>query len=500
MRRLVLTVAVVLGLVSPMSPTTQAHADFDLRVIWPTVKLIDPSRTSYAVTVSDSGPGALEARWLGSSVPIPHHGTLELPLTQVGDGRVEIWRCTTTCEWAGVSSPVLGVRTSLPVYAEPLMVGAATEIDASVLVAELFAAGTLDLTWRITAGTDGTGETLATGHPTVAFGHRPTFSVTPPPTLVAGGDYSWVVTVTAPFGDGTLTGSSAAQPVLVDKTAPAVVATATVDHIEPAADNYLDQVVVDVPANEQLRVRLDVVGPQGSTVVTGQTWNLGPGGTAHLAWDGRLPSGKIAPPGDYVLDLRVTDLFDNLQTTTFPVAVGDGKLEYLTWQSPALKPANSIKARAAGACASLKIPSATQGAGSVGYVADARCFRPGTDDNLVWTQYVAQLPASFKNRYRGATIDSLASGRSGVRSSLMVGPIRDDGTWEPSERRIGPVVEWRELGVPAIPAIAHTAAGGLLTWRAGTDHRSRVDVKRFRISLDYQVLLHPDGSWEIPVG
>ena len=500
MRRLVLTFAAALGLALPMLAMTEAHADFDLRVIWPTVSLVNPTQSTYSITVSDTGPGTLQARWQGTTVAVPHDGTIALPLAHDGFSRVEIWRCRTTCEWAGVSSPLLTVRSTLALSTEPLRVGAAPELQASALIYELDTPGSLDLTWRIAAGSDGTGATLATGHEVIPSTNQPTFTVTPPADLVDGGTYSWVVTVTAPFGSGTLTGSTAAQPVLVDKSAPEVAATANLDHIEPFLDGYRDQVVVDVPASEVLHARLDVVDSGGAPVVTGPNQLVAAGTTAHLTWDGRKPNGKAAAPGDYELDLTLTDLFGNQQTASFPVSVGDGKLDYLTWQSGALKPASKIKARSVATCSALKIPSQTQGAGSVGYVADATCNHPGTEDNMVWTQYVTKLPAAVKNHYRRLTIDSLASGRSGLKSTLRVGPVLTDGSpWDPEYRQIGTGVEWREMAMGVARATEQTPDGGQLTWRAGTDHRARVDVKRFRITIDYQVLMHPDGTWEIPV-
>lgn len=500
MRRLALALAAALGLVLPLLSMTEAHADFDLRVIWPTVSLVNPTQSTYSITVSDGGPGTLQARWQGAVTAISHNATVILPLATDGNGRVEIWRCTPTCEWAGVSSPVLTVRTTLWLTAQPLRVGTAPELQASALIYELYMPGSLDVTWRIAAGPDGTGATLATGHEVMASAIQPTFIVTPPPDLMAGGDYSWVVTVTAPFGSGTVTGSSAAQPVLVDKTAPEVAATASLDHIEPVVDNYRDVVVVGVPASETLHARLDVVDSDGAPVVTGQDQLVAAATTTHLAWDGRKANGTIAPPGDYELDLTVTDLFGNQQTASFPVSVGDGTVVYLTWHSGALKPASNIRARSVGTCAALKIPSRTQGPGSAGYVADATCYHRGTDDNLVWTQYVATLPAAVKNHYRRLAIDSLASGRSGLKSMLLVGPVPTDGSpWDPERRRIATGVEWREMVISVARAITQTADGGQLTWRAGAEREARVDVKRFRITIDYQVLMHPDGTWEVPV-
>lgn len=500
MRRLVPALAALLGVSLPLLVMNEARADFDLRVIWPTVSLVNPGQSTYPITVSDTGPGTLEARWLGSVVAVSHNGTLDLPLSPDGTGRVEIWRCTPTCAWAGVSSPLLTVRRTLTMSAAPLRIGVAPELQATVTISQLFTPGSLDVSWRIAAGSDGTGATLASGQEVVASSTKPTFTVTPPPDLVAGGDYSWVVTVTAPFGTGTVNGSAAAQPVLVDKTAPQVAATANVDHIEPATDGYLDSVFVDVSASESLKARLEVADADGSLVAQRPEQSIAAGATARLAWDGRLTNGKIAAQGDYQLLLSVTDLFGNQQTTSFPVSVGDGKLAYLTWRST-LKPASNIKARGVATCAALKIPSQSQGAGSVGYVADAKCYHQGTDDNVVWTQYVAKLPPAFKNHYRRLTIDSLASGRSGYKSILRVGPVLTDGSpWDPEYRMIGVGVDWREMALGVARATTQTADGGLMTWRAGTDHQARVDVKRFRITIDHQVLLHPDGTWEIPIG
>ena len=104
MRRLAAALAVLVGLSVPLVVVTDARADFDLRVTWPTRTEVNPTQTAYRITVSDTGPGSLEARWSNTVVPVPQSGSVDLPLAVDGVGRVEIWRCVSgTCHWAGAS-------------------------------------------------------------------------------------------------------------------------------------------------------------------------------------------------------------------------------------------------------------------------------------------------------------------------------------------------------------------------------------------------------------
>jgi hypothetical protein len=505
MRRFALALAALVGLAAPLLVVTQARADFDLRVTWPTSTEVNPAQTAYRITVSDSGPGSLEARWRDTSVPVPQHGSIDLPLAGEGVGRVEIWRCAGgACHWAGVSSPVLRVYRAVTVWTYPLRVGASTEAAASVALWPLPTSGSVDLTWRIVAGQTGAGATLASGTQSVTASsswepYSTSVTLTPPAELVEGGDYSWVLAVDEPFGGGTLSGSSGPQPVLVDKTAPELSVSADVDHLEPSLDGYLDWVTFTAVTAEALNVAIQVYGPDES-LVEATTWeSASPGVPLRLGWSGRLfDSSDPYPPGDYRVDVLARDYFGNVTTRSFPVSVGDGTLTYVTWKQE-LKPAAGIKKKSVGRCAKLAIPSARGWPGSVGFYAWASCLEFDGPAGKVWAEYATAVPAAFRNHYRNLRIQALGSGRP--HSYLRVGPLRlTTGAWTQRLVRTSAPLLWRGMTIPVGSFVASTPTGGLVHWRVGAEEETRVDVKLLRLSVDYLALVHPSGEIEIPAG
>ncbi len=507
-RRLLVSLACVVGFAAPALAVTEAHADFDLRVIWPTTREINPDQSSYQITISDTGPGTLEARWGASSTSLPHSGSVSVPLETDGDGRVEVWRCIAgVCDWAGVSSPPLRVHRSITVRTSELRIGNGAEMSTNVTISTVPQIGSVEISWRLVAGLTGDGSTVASGAMmlTPSSGawkqqsYQAPITLTLPPTLVEGADYSWVVDVTEPFGADMLAGSSDPRTVMVDKTAPLITAAPDVSHLEPVVDGYLDMMQLAVTASEAVSARIDAYGPGGELLSRGSSVSIQVGSTAQFYWTGRRSNGTAYPPGDYRIDVVARDLFGNESTASYPVSLGNSELKYLTWQSAQLKPASGITEKNVGACAALKMPSATAGSGSLGYVSDATCYHHRTDDNLVWTQYRTKLPTSYRHRYRELLIQSLASGRSGRGTELITGPVTPAGSWKGSTVDMGSSLTWRQHKYPAPESVTQTASGWVMTWRAGTNYRSHVDVKRFRLALEYQVLMHPDGTWEIPV-
>lgn len=497
----------VLGAFSLAVPA--AHADFDLRVIWPTVAEVNPAVDSYRITVSDSGPGALEARWLGQVVAIDHQASLDLGFSEEGVGRVEIWRCDPTCEWAGVSSPSLRVFRHLDVAAEPLTVGANTSVTTPVTISPVASYAPIQLDWRVVSGTSPDGPVLAHGTATATPTPWQTVSVTVPvtlslpPDLIAGASYSWFAQVSTPFAGGSLVASSGARTLTVDRTPPGITATQQGDLVEPWNDGYLDSVSVVMSSSEDGLVGMQVLDADGLVVTQAQP--MAPfiaGHTATLSWNGRdTRTGKPVGPGEYRLSVSATDLVGNASTASFPVRVGDGQLQFVTWHSPTLRPDSGIKARFVGRCSRLQTPASEGWPGSLGYLANARCDHQHSSDSLVWTEYSAVVPRSYHDRYQNLRFGAQALVQSG-RRYVEVGPLmRTNGSWNSFAQRYGASLEWRSVGFGSPSRyVTPTNEGGTLRWRVGARDDSRIAVKRLRLSVDFFALVHQDGTVEIPQG
>jgi hypothetical protein len=497
----------ILGAFSLAAPA--AHADFDLRVSWPTVAEVNPAVDSYRISVSDTGPGALEARWLGHVVPIDHFANLDLSFVEDGVGRVEIWRCDPSCEWAGVSSPTLRVFHHLDVAAEPLTVGTNTSLTTRVTISPVAAYSPIQLDWRVVSGTSPDGPVLAHGTASATPTPWQTVSVTVPlaltlpPDLTAGASYSWVTDVSMPFAGGSLVASSGAQPLIVDQTPPEITATQQGDLVEPWTDGYLDSVSVVMSSSEDGLVGMQVLD-EGGAVVTQARQMLAylAGHTATLSWNGRdAGTGKPVAPGGYRLLVTSTDRVGNAATASFPVVVGDGKLQFVSWHSPTLRPSSGIKARLVGRCARLQTPSSEGWPGSIGYLANARCDHQHSSDSLAWTEYSAVLPHSYQGRYQSLQFEAQALVQSG-RRYLEVGPLaRTDGSWNNYAQRYSASLAWRSVGYGKPSRyITATDDGATIRWRVGDQDDSRIAVKRLRLSVDYFALVHQDGTVEIPQG
>ena len=397
---------------------------------------------------------------------------------------------------------MLRVYREVTVSTYLVRVGSSPQLEARVALWPLPSSGSLDLTWRIVAGQAGDGATLASGTQAITASSSPrpyytNVTLTPPAELVEGGDYSWVLAVDEPFGGGTLSGSSGPQPVLVDKTAPELSASADVDHFEPSLDGYLDWFSVTAVTAEALNVRIQVYGPDES-LVDSTTWaSASPGVPLSIGWSGRLyDSPDPYPPGDYRVDVLARDYFGNVTTRSFPVSIGDGTLKYVTWKQE-LKPAAGIKKKKVGRCAELAIPSSRGWPGSAGFYAWASCLEFDGPAGKVWAEYATAVPAAFRNHYRNLRIQALGSGRG--YSYLRVGPLRlTTGAWTQRLVRTSAPLLWRGTTLPVGSFVASTPTGGLVRWRVGAEEETRVDVKLLRLSIDYYALVHPSGEIEIP--
>ena len=278
-------------------PVAPAHADYDLGVTWPDVSEINPDVTDYQITVIDSGPGDLYTSWEGSSSfePIPHTGTTTVDLPFDDTGRVEVWRCVgASCEWAGVSSPLLSVHRFL----DASLSAAETRVTSpGSLSATLYTYSFAGLTpstyeWALRDAQSGV-VTSASG--SLVVGSNP-FTVNVPAGLVDG-DYTLAATPHGSFAGGALQSTEASILVTIDNTPPVITANPGLDVFFPVVDSYRDRLPLELVSSEEVSWDFELFDGAGASQGAVSPSLAIEDGVLVASWNGKL-NGDIVPAGE----------------------------------------------------------------------------------------------------------------------------------------------------------------------------------------------------------
>jgi flagellar hook assembly protein FlgD len=166
------------------------------------------------------------------------------------------------------------------------------------------------VTALVTDATGATVETLFSGQEQSA--RRITFSFSADP--LPDGRYTLALAVRS--DDGRTASASAA--FTVDRTLGFV--TASPATISPNGDGVDDALMVSLALAAPGQATVTIVAPDGSTVATLLSGELGPG-TYSSGWDGRLADGSTAPDGHYQVQVSVADALGTVtQAAAFDVA------------------------------------------------------------------------------------------------------------------------------------------------------------------------------------
>lgn len=490
--------ALFLGFSAAMSVMGPAQADYNLRVWWPQAIAWNPSAASYEVTVSDDGPGDLEARWGNVATPLPHHGSATIDLTGDGTGRIEIYRCAPTCEWAGMSSPRLGVFAQAEVTGYSFSSGSPATVQSEISLLPAPTDGHADVTWSVLDG-DGPGAgVLATG--TISVGTSivwPGSRVTSPveidlPAGLPEQDLFIVYETRYAFEGGVISGVSPPQPISIDVTGPSVTFHGLYRVVYPVTDHYRDSIRLAAVVDESSLLTVEVLLPSGwHTITTGWAY---PDSPLVFYWRGRTAAGPL-PAGDYTVRVSGSDRFGNHGERLTTVSVDLSELTYVPFEIGPQVPRSQIIDRHVDRCSTLASPSRRGWPGSLGYYSKDLCQGSTAP---VWTGYRSVLPPSYQHQYRGLGLAAFAA-PIGADNKLWV-VARYGGRLQYGTQEDIPVVRpgWVSTRRSWDRSIIDTDAGVALDWRAGTASGDRVDVKLFRIDGEYLALVAPDGTISIP--
>ena len=475
-------------------PVGPAQADYDLGVTWPDVSQINPNVSDYEITVIDSGPGELEARWRDGRQAIPHVGTAAVDLTN-GEGRVEIWRCVAgSCEWAGVSSPELSVHGSLSLYGWSQQAVSGSPGSWETYVSLSIFAGLTDVqyAWSLRNLAD---EEVAVG--TVTPDQDGT-AVTPVPPGLAGGTYTLQFTASGDFVGTTLDSNTFPVTVQVDTTGPKVSGIKLSDTwlfpYEKASDGIFLKARLDEPAH----LVWDVVTDGGDLVVTVKDSGVSMPTSVSGFWDGWVDASPVGA-GLYRFRFTAVDAYGNESVTVSePFRVDLGKPTLVT-KSVVVPAARIVYDKYVGKCSALITPSSHHWRDSLGYYSQVRC---GSDKNnagvvLVWHATWLPLnadPLAYK-RIQVEEYGGPAKG-GGRRSFMVMGYIDTRGRfservqfnrglgWHPGHTVTSDFKKW----------FRYQDGRPYIVWSNGLSAGSRYDIKSFRLTAKAWVYVEPDGT------
>jgi hypothetical protein len=494
-------VAAVAVLVAAPLP---AHADGDLSVTWPAVTAVNPEVSDYVITVSDTGPGDLVARWSWQSQPIPHNGQATLTLPGDGNGEVEIWRCESgTCVDTRVGSPFIEVHRAIA-YDDPIvLVRHARNPGAWEIEAGKGFPGLTGLTYDWTLRTEGD-EVVGTG--SVADDGGETFDV-PAPAGLNEGAHLLDIDVRGTFAGAPIqSASTQTVQVDVDLTAPPITIG---DFARPwllPYDKHWDEFWIYASTNEWASFEVNVMN--GDATVLGPAsaaYQTEYDGSVNAFWDGRIGE-VVMPPGEYFFEVIAMDEAGNVSVAWSPLFLLDHARERMVTRSVMRRAADVVTAERAGRCSALSQPSSHGWAGSLGLHSQVWCDATAKDADVVEVEHELRLPVVGRGvgrRWLGLSgswvrLEALGAPARGDRSgSEMLMALVDHDGRTGQRTRCGGELAWCSTGnLTRSPArwISRTGGENVLRWMSTVSGGSRYDVKAYRLTIRTLAYVEPDGS------
>jgi hypothetical protein len=511
--------------------------DITPEVAWGEVTSLNPTESTYPVTISDTGGGLLFAVWSQRPIwpssgtefpdwsPLTGSGRTDLSIWD-GDGTVQIRRCQDSTG-PGTCGEVLAVSPPLHVKSMPWFSGVGAPWDSGIVYFDLARDGgiripvSFDEPQDVEAGlriwkynsrsqrvyvfpTDGSFDWQNV--PTDGAG-RATGEVTYLPSALADGEYH--VELTARTIDPSLglleMGYYESWTAVQDQTPPASPQLSVSSlKIYPYSDGYLDSIRIEtaLPGEGDERV-LTIVNDVGDEVYrrssTGAT-----GGTVW-DWDGTY-SNRAAhvPAGTYRLAVVVSDLAGHSAQMSKQLQVFDERVVYVShdWTIPA---ARTVVDKSVGRCAALRVPARKKWPGSIGLHTTARCGSRDPAATSIGVLHGLHLPERAGADVVGfelGTVDSWHRGHpysDAVLRAYVAGRWRtiskpyDDDTYRYDLVRLADMYESRRL---------ITKAGDIF-WATVTNRyvvsagmaTSWLDIKNFRLKVYYRTFVEAETYW-----
>lgn len=495
-----LTAAALISSLLVALPGGPAHADYDLGVTWPDVSDVNPHVTDYQITVIDSGPGDLYARWgsYHTIQPIPHSGVATIDLPFNGTERIEVWRCVDgSCEWAGVSSPILSVHNSVDasLWVTQSRVTSPSTVEAQLSAYSFPGLALEGFDWELrNAGSD----VLATGAGPLSAGLN-TFEVAVPSGLADGG-YTIAVDVHESFAGGPLLGADLTQPLIVDNTPPVVTVTTDLDVVFPYVDSYRDYLTLHVAADEQVSYAFELLDENGDSLGTPSLSTASQGPIQDLWWGGRTASGRV-PVGIYRLRVLATDLLGHTATVVSPpVRVDLAQRKTLTMRTE-LPAAKIVYDRFVGKCSTLAKPSSHRWKDSLGLYSQTKCTNQKNDASVVVMWSAWWLPTAMRGlkSFDRVGIDAYGGAAVGHRNAYLVAGLIDNRGRFSGRQQFSGKVGWHYVGSATRQSelsswVRYQDGHPYVVWSSGLAEGSRYDIRSFRLSATFEALVEPDGT------
>lgn len=464
-------------------------------VTWSDDTTLGPGQ-QVSVTTVDGGGGRLVATWVGTGTTGSRAltgGTQTLSVSD-GTGHYVVKRCFSPTvldrcvSYPELTSPTYTIKTEfgVTVTIPPTLADApATTIDIDTT-----AQGTYDITWQILR--NGTalptpGGTV-TGQPLGEQGELSRIEI--PAGDLADGVYEFEATITAHESDF---GSYTTERTIlfrVNRLAP-VVSAITLNtrgkyqgypaiYPNAGSPNHSRYVVINPTTSDTLpALKVAIHNAQGALV---RTWML----QTNVPWWGTDQAGKQLPSGVYTISLRDTDGL--VSSTTGKVYVESRTRVTKTW-TRTVTARSSLVDQYVGRCSTLRKPSARGWTGSLGYYANTKCRRDTWRASAVSTMHGVRVPAA--DQVIALRVD-VYGGAARTRPKSIAG-FRLFGTnekwraWTVLKPYLGSHLGDKRQGL--------TYARGLVFpdrwfyWGMATAAGDRYDVKTFKISMTYNVLV-----------
>lgn len=450
----------------------------------------------YVITVNDAGGlGTLEARWFdGTSTftqaDIAHEGPVTLTLHE-GVGTFTIFRCDPTCVSTGDSWP-LNVYSGITLDGEVTGPSSGSTANLQLTVGSPVTTGPVAIKWRIFDEAD-PGVDIDSGTRSVLGAGTWALSLSLPVGL-AEGTYQLELIATADPGDGEVS-ATVQTPLVIDKTGPVVDASVDFATFFPAKDSYRDKATITATSAESVRYDFWAKSEDGSYYEQFRHMSArAPGEAAVVPWNGKDNSNTALPAGDYTLEVRAFDAVNNMTVTELPVTLDLAATKTLTWGA-GLAPATRLDSSFVGRCSALASPSDRGWAGSLGlYSADSCASTKKRADDVVVT-HSKKVPVAVDGQYLSLKVAVWAGQGKGAAGSTAKLTYVDAKGAKHAAGKIKGKLGWTDGDtVAAVAYITDVGGDPFVVWQLGVQKGSRVDVRRYALTLEYVALVEPDGT------
>ncbi|WP_183095915.1 hypothetical protein [Nocardioides stalactiti] len=503
-RALVLTVmGAVVGAGLAAAPSQAAEGD--PVVTWPTATRVNPTTTSYPLTITYAGSEFLFLTLASGPVfatqVLPSNGTVDVQFSDFdGLHNLTVVVCP-TASYDAVACRSVGSTHRVQVYDE-LVASFVTRLDergpnAVFPITIRPETRPVDVTWEVVPAAEPGSSPVATGSESVVPGDvLPALGANE--EMSHGERYLYRVTMSGDSGEfGLLSGvgemaftwdgvveTSGLQFDVSDAFLNKAVRDVEVFYpVEDRyADGWRDTVFFrdTVPYEEFATWETSIAAADGTLVID----------DAGGEWDGRDPStGRVLPEGAYTVSRRATDKYGNVGSDERDIWISHDQLVRTTWTAK-VSPKESLIDKYVGRCGAIKVPARRAWRGSIGLrssTAGPRCRTLESQSvTAVHGIYLPKSPLGRYDRYDNLRV-GVYGGGAGRGSNYLV-----QWLWSRDKKWVGRSQFGRNL---TLHQGQRMGAGSVLgdedkespyvIWSSGLAEGSQYDIKYYSVSVRY---------------